>query len=70
MKQSRFVEAQVEAGDKQAEYGIPETEICRRVGVTEKAITLRENECAGMGVTGPKYAKTGRKNLNNKSLAV
>ena len=50
MKRSRYSEEQIAFALRQAEGGIPVTEVSRRMGVTEQSFYRWKRKYAGMGV--------------------
>ena len=50
MERSRYSEEQIAFALRQAESGIPVTEVCRKMGVTEQSFYRWKRKFAGMGV--------------------
>ena len=50
MKRKRFTEEQITYALRQAESGIPVTEVCRKLGVTEQSFYRWKKKYAGMGI--------------------
>ncbi|MBT4072090.1 MAG: transposase, partial [Chloroflexi bacterium] len=50
MKRTRYSEEQIAFAPRQAESGTPVTEVCRKMGVTERSFYRWKRKYAGMGV--------------------
>ena len=50
MKRTRYSEEQIAFALRQAESGTPVTEVCRKMGVTERSFYRWKRKYAGMGV--------------------
>jgi len=48
MKRSRYTEEQIAFALKQAEMGVPVTEVCRKLGIVEQTFYRWKNKYGGM----------------------
>ena len=50
MRKSTFTEEQIAYALRQAESGIPITEVCRKLGISEQTFSRWKRKFAGMGI--------------------
>ena len=51
MKRSRYTEEQITYALRQAESGMPVSDVCRQIGIAEATFYIWKRKCAKLGVT-------------------
>jgi putative transposase len=70
MRKSRFTEAQIVAALRQAESGVPVTELCRKLEATETTFYRWKRQYGGLGVSELRELRQLREENRKLKLAV
>ena len=57
MRKARFTEDQIAYAMRQVEAGVPVTELCRKMGISEQTFYVWKKKYAGMGIVEMRRVK-------------
>ena len=57
MRKARFTEDQIAYAIRQVEAGVPVTELCRKMGISEQTFYVWKKKYAGMGIVEMRRVK-------------